>query len=353
MEAAHTSTSCPLRLEYCRDGATLSPSAWSSLSSLRTLSFEECPAPPFKVPPSLARSVESLTIMASLGMSVSNVLSDPLHGTWIAEFYNLHQLSVSDVQVNLSNLRVIISSMKHAEQIIFSDTSLRGEIPSKWPSRNITVLHLSHNELQGGIPSSLLSLTKLESMDLSFNNLEGRLPENLDALQNLQYLSLASNQLTGGIPSFIQNLRSLVYIDLSNNLFHGPIPSFFNDMTNLRYIDMRGNYLEGVVPFTESFLQGLNTCKLGANMDLCYNASVIYSIEFMEGVTPCKREKPRDRTSAPSPSPSSSEEDPFRNLPVPQGPSKAIIIIALALSCTVAAILMTICLSRKCAQKDP
>ncbi|KAI5075815.1 hypothetical protein GOP47_0009891 [Adiantum capillus-veneris] len=345
-----------LHLEYCTEGAILPSSAWLQLSSLQALNFEECPARPFHVPLALAHSLESLTIIASFGRSVSNVMAPPLPGSWLGSFYNLVEISVSDVQVNASGLHAMVSGMKNLQRVSIMHTNLRGVLPSAWPSERVSQLHLSNNELGGHIPPSMAELAELQSLDLSFNGLQGELPEELGTLQNLQYLSLSSNQLSGQIPNLVQNLSSLVYLDLSNNQFSGSIPSFFTNMPNLRYIDMRANKLEGEVPFTESFLQGLNSLKLGGNPGLCYNKSIIVmSVALVEGVMECEREWP----AADAPSPFNTAEpddddadDTFSAMHIRQrGPNKAIILIALALSCTVGAILTATLLTKRCPSK--
>ncbi|MCO5611587.1 hypothetical protein L7F22_065841 [Adiantum nelumboides] len=343
-----------LHLEYCTKGAILPSSAWLQLSSLKALNFEECPAKPFHVPHALAHSLESLVVVSSFGRSVLDVMAPPLAGSWLGSFYNLQELSISDVQVNSSGLHAMVSNMKQLRRISLVNTNLKGSLPRAWFSKGVSLLHLPNNELGGHVPPSLAELAELESLDLSLNTLQGGLPEEIGTLQSLQYLSLASNQLSGHIPNLIQNLSSLIYIDLSNNQFSGSIPSFFNHMPSLRYIDMRGNNLQGEVPFSESFLQGLNSLKLGGNPGLCYNKSVIVmSAALLQGVRACEREWAE--AEAPSPAGELGDDDDyaaFREAPISRkGPKKAVILITLALSCTVGAILTATLLARRCPSK--
>ncbi|KAK9221110.1 hypothetical protein WN944_009535 [Citrus x changshan-huyou] len=61
-------------------------------------------------------------------------------------------------------------------------------------------LNISHNNLKGGIPSSLRNLTELESLDLSSNKLAGCIPTQLASLNYLSVLNLSNNKLEGPIP---------------------------------------------------------------------------------------------------------------------------------------------------------
>ncbi|XP_028107351.1 receptor-like protein Cf-9 homolog [Camellia sinensis] len=61
-------------------------------------------------------------------------------------------------------------------------------------------LHLSHNNLEGHIPTSLGNLKNLESLDLSSNKFVGEIPQQLKSLTFLEVLNLSDNQLAGPIP---------------------------------------------------------------------------------------------------------------------------------------------------------
>ncbi|PON60866.1 LRR domain containing protein [Parasponia andersonii] len=54
--------------------------------------------------------------------------------------------------------------------------------------------------LTGNIPSSLGSLSNLESLDLSYNKISGEIPQQLAQLNFLQSLDISHNNLMGPIP---------------------------------------------------------------------------------------------------------------------------------------------------------
>ncbi|KAH7427713.1 hypothetical protein KP509_10G056500 [Ceratopteris richardii] len=98
-------------------------------------------------------------------------------------------------------------------------------------------IYLSHNQLQGSIPSQVGALAVLHNMDISFNNLSGKLPEQIGQMVHLESLDLSSNQLTGSIPKSLLDLTFLSYFNVSNNQLEGAIPVGyqFGTFTNKSY----------------------------------------------------------------------------------------------------------------------
>ena len=65
-------------------------------------------------------------------------------------------------------------------------------------------MNLSHNNLEGKIPTSLSGISTLEQLDLAKNNLSGPIPEELSKLHELVVLGVSSNNLCGQIPTGTQ-----------------------------------------------------------------------------------------------------------------------------------------------------
>ena len=116
--------------------------------------------------------------------------------------------------------------------------------------RDLTHFDLSHNQLTGPVPASLVRLTDLTHLDFSHNRFSGPLPvelggmlvftcENTDGeevdeerqLDDLTRLDLSHNQLTGPIPSALGGLSTLTALDLSHNQLSGPLHPALGDLT--------------------------------------------------------------------------------------------------------------------------
>uniref|UniRef100_A0A6N2N312 Leucine-rich repeat-containing N-terminal plant-type domain-containing protein n=1 Tax=Salix viminalis TaxID=40686 RepID=A0A6N2N312_SALVM len=86
-------------------------------------------------------------------------------------------------------------------------------------------LYLDNNQLKGPMDmKGLCELKQLQELDISHNDLNGRLPSCLANLTNLQVLDISSNEFTGNISlSPIGSLTSIRDLRLSDNRFRIPI----------------------------------------------------------------------------------------------------------------------------------
>lgn len=111
---------------------------------------------------------------------------------------------------------------------------------------NLEALVARGLDLNGGIPSSLVNLTKLEYIDLSLNQLVGDLGI-FGHMKNLRCVHLNDNSLDGNVPDAFKDLVALEEIDISNNDLHGNV-DIFQDMPSLTSLRASGNKLTGVIP---------------------------------------------------------------------------------------------------------
>ncbi|KAF0852326.1 conserved mitochondrial leucine-rich repeat (LRR_4) and EGF_Lam domain-containing protein [Andalucia godoyi] len=125
------------------------------------------------------------------------------------------------------------------------------------------VLHSNH--LNGSIPESLGTLSKLQQLDLSLNLLTGSIPESLGTLSQLHYLDLSFNQLPESIPQSLGNMLQLQYLDLSSNQLTGSIPQSLGDLPELQLLDLSLNQLNGSIPVSLSNLSELQLLDLSFN----------------------------------------------------------------------------------------
>jgi Leucine-rich repeat (LRR) protein len=111
-------------------------------------------------------------------------------------------------------------------------------------------LYLFSNKLEGPIPDSIVSLTKLKALVLSDNDFSGQLPVNMFRnLSQLAIIGLANNAIEDLLPAF-DDLSKLGELYLQNNFFHGSIPDDFlwnapKDASIV--VDLRNNQISGSV----------------------------------------------------------------------------------------------------------
>lgn len=127
---------------------------------------------------------------------------------------------------------------------------------------DLTELHLQDCQLER-LPSALMSLTNLRSLDLQRNHLRS-LEEllGLSHLRRLTCLRLAYNHVLT-LPVCISVLRGLELLDLSNNQLHSVPPALFT-LRRLRKLLLSGNLLQEL-PAEVKALQLLTELDVSGN----------------------------------------------------------------------------------------
>ena len=142
-----------------------------------------------------------------------------------------------------------LGSLSNLSSLWLYDNQLSGGIPSELGDlSNLTQLYLSSNQLSGGIPSELGDLSNLSSLWLYDNQLSGGIPSELGDLSNLRHLLLNHNQLSGEIPSELGDLSNLGHLNLNHNRLSGEIPSELGDLSILTSLWLHDNQLSGEIP---------------------------------------------------------------------------------------------------------
>ncbi|CAH8356434.1 unnamed protein product [Eruca vesicaria subsp. sativa] len=161
-------------------------------------------------------------------------------------------------------------------------SGLYGPLPEKTFEKldALRIISLRSNNLQGNIPSAILSLPFIRSLYFHDNNFSGTIPPALS--RRLVNLDLSNNSLSGNIPASLKNLTQLTDLSLQNNSLTGPIPDL---PPSLKYLNLSFNNLNGSVP---SSIKSFPASSFQGNSLLCGGP-----------LTPCP-----DNTTAPSPSPS-------------------------------------------------
>ncbi|GKD99163.1 leucine-rich repeat-containing protein, partial [Tanacetum coccineum] len=89
---------------------------------------------------------------------------------------------------------------------------------------SLTIIDLSNNYFERGIPEIIGNLSSLKVLNLSHNSLNGRIPDSLGNLTEIESLDLSWNQLTGNIPQRLADLTFLGFLNLSKSHLEGSIP---------------------------------------------------------------------------------------------------------------------------------
>ncbi|XP_060199152.1 receptor protein-tyrosine kinase CEPR1-like [Lycium barbarum] len=177
-------------------------------------------------------------------------------------------------------------------KIDISGWSLSGQFPDDVCTYlpKLQILHLGHNNFQGGFPKSITNCSFLEELNMTATSLTGQIPD-LSNLQSLELLDLSSNQLTGDFPLSITHLTNLIVLNFNENRhfnpwqlpehisrlkklkwliltackLHGPIPVSIGNMTSLVDLELSGNRLVGKVPKELGQLKNLKLLELYYN----------------------------------------------------------------------------------------
>ncbi|CAN6936686.1 unnamed protein product [Brassica oleracea] len=109
--------------------------------------------------------------------------------------------------------------------LLLQDNHLSGEIPYTL-LENLYVFYLINNRLPGNIPE-FTNIQNNHTLLVRGNNLTGNISSQLCGLRNIQLLDLANNRLNGSIPSCLKNTsfvfgkKYILYDDDYSNLFIG------------------------------------------------------------------------------------------------------------------------------------
>ncbi|KAL3733183.1 hypothetical protein ACJRO7_022673 [Eucalyptus globulus] len=173
-----------------------------------------------------------------------------------------------------------------------SNNSLMGTLPKCLMSfsKNLLVLNLRINKIQGVIPIKFDKDSKLRTIDFSQNRFEGTLPRSLLHCENLKVLDLGNNRMKDTFPDWLGTLPKLRVLVLRSNMFHGFMssPREAHSFSELRIFDLSNNNLSGPLPvsyimkLTAMMCQDKRRGKLQYMGDGNYQYSVMVTMKGLE-----------------------------------------------------------------------
>ncbi|XP_065010657.1 receptor-like protein EIX2 [Musa acuminata AAA Group] len=226
---------------------------WVPPFQLQSIQLKSCKLGPAF--PRWLRSQNSIEDLDLSNTSIEDVLPD-----W---FWNISAFSInlSQNQIN-GTLPTFLEQMTNLATLKLSMNLLEGPIPRLPPS--LSYLYLQNNSFSGSLSSISLPL-ELELLDLSHNHINGSMPSFICNLTQLRILDLSSNQISGEIPWCWQETNFLFYINLADNKLSGEIPSSIEKLTQLRSLHLNNNSLHGHLPLSLKHCSGLVFLDLGDN----------------------------------------------------------------------------------------
>lgn len=124
---------------------------------------------------------------------------------------------------------------------------------------------MTNINMKGHLPSELLHLTDLTSLQLGRNELTGTIPDFLGNMSSLNSIDIMKNHFIGTIPDSIFKMDQLLQLKAMYNKLTGTLSPKFGDLTNLRVLHLNGNKLEGTVPLEMGNLTKLTSLQLSNN----------------------------------------------------------------------------------------
>lgn len=170
-------------------------------------------------------------------------------------FTGLSALQSVDIDNNPFARWVIPENIKDAsalQNFSANSANISGSIPDFFGPDDfpaLTILHLSFNELEGGLPANF-SGSQIQSLWLNGQMSKGKLSGSIDVIQNMTMLRevwLHSNGFSGPLPDF-SGLKVLESLSLRDNSFTGPVPVSLVNLGSLKVVNLTNNLLQGPMP---------------------------------------------------------------------------------------------------------
>ncbi|XP_016580252.2 probable LRR receptor-like serine/threonine-protein kinase At3g47570 [Capsicum annuum] len=216
----------------------------------------------------IPNSLGDLTHLQFLTLEQNNLTSD-LSLSFLTSLTNCRNLTILSLSLNPLNGMLPISAGNLSGSLIkfyASGCKIKGRIPNEVGNlSNVIDLVLGENDLIGSIPTSTQNLRNLQRLYLNKNKFTGSIGDNLCKLQYLGVIDLTKNQLSGSLPDCLGNITSLREIHLGYNKLSSNIPASIGNLKDLIKLDLSPNNMVGPLPLE------IGNLKAATLMDLSMN----------------------------------------------------------------------------------
>ncbi|KAK0593246.1 hypothetical protein LWI29_033470 [Acer saccharum] len=220
------------------------------------------------------------------GLSTIVLSNNLLEGGVPVQLSNLRYLVILDISENMLS-GSMASSFNLSSQVIklcMQKNALNGSIPNALIRFNdyLLILDLRDNEFSGSIPIQIdQEVPNLAFLLLGGNNLEGLIPHELCQLMYLSILDLSHNRLNGTIPSCFTNI--LTWVEQSNTMGGRIGPDFAWGIGDQGYSDFLYNFTVAF-KLVDSDVRSTQETEIGfvsKNRDEAYKGSILH---YMLGI---------------------------------------------------------------------
>eukprot|EP00276_Gloeochaete_wittrockiana_P014149 CAMPEP_0184332784 /NCGR_PEP_ID=MMETSP1089-20130417/1926_1 /TAXON_ID=38269 ORGANISM="Gloeochaete wittrockiana, Strain SAG46.84" /NCGR_SAMPLE_ID=MMETSP1089 /ASSEMBLY_ACC=CAM_ASM_000445 /LENGTH=628 /DNA_ID=CAMNT_0026656321 /DNA_START=70 /DNA_END=1956 /DNA_ORIENTATION=+ len=147
-------------------------------------------------------------------------------------------------------------------------------------SSNVVGLYLGLNNLAGSMPSSINSLSSLQTINLSANGITS-LSSSLFYIYGLKSVDLSNNKISGSLSSFTQSFaQTITYFNISNNAFSGVLPAL-SGFSVLQSFDIHNNQFTGSSLTTLPSLSSLKTLDVSSN---AFSGSLPSNFQYLPNI---------------------------------------------------------------------
>lgn len=162
------------------------------------------------------------------------------------------------------------STLTKLVELDLGGLDLTGTLPPSWGAlKHMQRLWLDAEgpgDLSGTLPGSWSGMSHLIQLTLDGHGFNGTLPPAWGALKQLDALALSDNNLSGPLPSAWSGMSSLTGISLSRNALTGTLPLAWGALRKLQSLFLDGNNLSGTVPRAwQDGMADLNDVRLHKN----------------------------------------------------------------------------------------
>ncbi|QCD93841.1 LRR receptor-like serine/threonine-protein kinase FLS2 [Vigna unguiculata] len=257
---SHLSSLTYLDLSKNNLGAVIDwPSSISKIPFLSELYLNDCRLT--QVNPKSISHLNSSTFLQILGLSGNNFGSSIM--SWVVNVSKV--LTVLDLSHNELDNGIIKSfnTLCHLKKLYLGfnklSDQLSGYLPEFCSAKDLEVLNLDHNPFSNGsLPDFSLCLS-LERLSLQNTSIVG--PLSFGHLPHLKALDLSLNGLNGSLPVFEDTkFAYLVFLDLSHNKLSGTLPYTIGQLSNLWFLSISSNELKGNI--SEKHILNLSGLKI-------------------------------------------------------------------------------------------